>query len=263
LAENKELFMTYRITHSSGSADMVRTINKSYRDLLKTMERLSSGLRINHASDDPAGLVISENMRARIASLNQEIENTSLAIQKYNTADATINQMYSILHGIRSAAVGAANAVSDEQARDAYQNAVNRAVENYNGIIDTAAFNNAMLLDGSEGSVADIGKLSQFDLTDQVQAGEAIEAVDQALAELGQIHVDLGSTQKYQLEARRSDMEVAMSNLTAAESQIRDTDYLKAMVDLIKNEFQLKAGVAVLAHSHMTQQTVLSLLDGR
>ena len=116
--------MPMRINYNNSSARGVYDLNRSYQMLMAAMEKLSSGLRINRASDDPAGLVISEQMRSQIASLNQEIENTSLTIRKYNTADATVSQMRSVLQGVRSMAVGAANGgINDQAAYDAYQSA--------------------------------------------------------------------------------------------------------------------------------------------
>jgi flagellin len=252
--------MSERITNNQASADIVRHINISHRALLKTMEKLSSGSQINRASDDPAGLVISEQMRARIASLNREIENTTQTIRKYNTADATAGQLSSILHGLRSMAVSAADESIDDAGREAYADAAQRAVDNYNQIIETAAFNGAQLLDGSPGSVANISPLDNIDLSDPEFSSQAVMQVDQALLELNQARVDIGATQKYDLESRRSNLEVTAQNLTAAESQIRDTDYAQTVVDMIRDEIRLKAGIALLAHADVTQRAVLSLM---
>lgn len=252
--------MSERITNSQASADIVRHINISHRALLKTMEKLSSGLKINRAPDDPSGLVISEQMRARIASLNREIENTTQTIRKYNTADATAGQLSSILHGIRSMAVAAADETTDDGGREAYAAAARRAAANYNRIVQTAAFNGAQLLDGSPGALANISPLVNIDLSDPESAAQALMQVDQALSELNQARIDIGSTQKYELEAQRSSLEVTAQNLTAAESQIRDTDYALTAVDMIRDEIRLKAGIALLAHGDVTQRTVLSLL---
>jgi flagellin len=253
--------MPLGINYNPDSARGTYGLNRSYQSLLKTMEKLASGLRINRASDDPAGLVISEQMRSQIASLNQEIENTSLSIRKYNTADATVGQLHTVLQGVRSMAVGAANeGFNDQAAQDAYQAAADRAVENYNRIIETAGFNNANLLDGSEGSLVDLPQLGRIDLSDSQHAQQSLEQIDQALSRLDQAQVEIGSTQKYELEAKRSNLEVTVQNLTAAESEIRDTDYPMAVVEMIKSEIQVKAAIALLAHSQVNHRAVLSLL---
>ncbi len=254
--------MSIRINQNQAGADAIRSINVSYRSLLKTMEKLSSGQRINRASDDPAGLVISEQMRAQIASLSREIQNTSLAIRKYNTADATISQLYSVLHGLRSMAVAAADdSAGDDAAREAYQAAAERAVANYNSIIETASFNDSQLLDGSEGSLAHVSTLDHIDLSTSDAASRTILRLEQALADLNRVQIDIGSCQKYDLEARRSSLEVTAQNLTAAESQIRDADFALGVVEMIRDEIKLKAGIALLAHANVTQRSVLSLMQ--
>jgi flagellin len=200
-------------------------------------------------------------MRSQIASLNQEIENASLAISKYNTADATISQLRTILHGARTMAVAAASdGMHDQASLMAYQSATDRAIDNYNHIIDTASFNNARLLDGSEGSLVNLTHLENVNLSSPEDAEASIEIIDRAISQLDQAQVEIGSTQKYELEARRSNLEVTVQNLTAAESEIRDTDYPMAIIEMIKSEFQVKAAVALLAHSHMNHRAVLSLL---
>jgi len=262
LPETKGVDMPIGINYNPGSARGVYDLNRSYQQLMRAMEKLSSGLRINRASDDPAGLVISERMRAQIASLNQEIENTSLAIRKYDTADATVSQLRTILQGVRSMAVGAANeGFNDPAANEAYQAATDRAVENYNNVIDTAAFNNVNLLDGSEGSLANLPQLGNIDLSDPQKAAESLALIDDAMGQLDQAQIEIGSTQKYALEARRSSLEITVQNLTAAESEIRDVDYPMAFAEMIQSEFRIKAGIALLAQANMNHRAVLSLLS--
>ena len=253
--------MPLQVSHNAGGVDRTRHISESYRRLLRTMEKVSSGMKINRASDDPAGLVISEQLRSRIASLNKGIETTTLAIQKYNTADATISQLHSVAHGIRTMAAAAADGgLDDGTVRAAYEAAANRAVENYNHIVETAAFNNANLLDGSDGSLANLPRLDDLDLSSPEGASAALKLIDEAIARLNQAQIQIGSAQAYELEMRRSNLEITAENLTAAESEIRDTDFPEAMVEMIQSELALKAGLAILAHTNMTQQAVLSLL---
>jgi flagellin len=253
--------MPLRIDNSAESRRGVYDVNRSYQSLLKAIEKLSSGLKINRASDDPAGLVISEQMRSQIASLNQEIENTTMMISKYNTADATIGQLRSVAQGIRTMAIEAANGSFNNQAAyDAYQAATDRAVANFNHIIETADFNNTNLLNGGAGALTEMPPLPQVDLSNAEQAVVSLQQIDESLAAINQAQVDIGATQKHELETRRSHLEVAAENLTAAESEIRDTDYALAMVELIKSEVQLRAGIAMMAHSHVTHRAVLSLL---
>ncbi|MCK5126897.1 MAG: hypothetical protein KAR42_11635 [candidate division Zixibacteria bacterium] len=254
--------MSIHINRDQLGANVSRGINKSYRSLMKTMEKLSSGLRINRASDDPAGLVISENLRSRIASLNQEIENTSLAIRKYETADATISELRSNLTELRSQALGASNeGFNFESVQQAYQASAQNSAANYNNVIETASFNGGNLLNGGERSLASLSKLEGIDLSTPEKAQEAISKIDEAMAELDAAQTEIGATQKNELEARRSTLEITAENLTASESQIRDADILQEVANLTRDEINLKAGIALLAHSNLTQKSVLGLFE--
>lgn len=254
--------MSIRINRDTSAGASPRGINKSHESLMKTMEKLSSGLRINRASDDPAGLVISEKMRARIASLNQEIENTSTAIRKYETTDATIGELRSNLTELRKQALGASNeGFNFESTQDAYQAAAQNAAGNYNNVIATASYNGKNLLDGGDGSLANLSQLEGIDLSSPDKASAAIARIDEAMAELDAAQVEIGATQKNELETKRSNLEVTAENLTASESQVRDTDYMREVANLTRDEITLKAGVAVAAHANLSKQAVLKLLE--
>lgn len=243
------------------SNNAVRNLNHSLLKMYKSAEKLSSGLRINSASDDPAGLVISEQMRSRIASLNQEIENVSNQINKYETASSATLEMRSILTEIRSLGVAASNgAIVDEAMQTVYQSEANRLVEQYNRIASTSQYGTQNLLDGSEGSLADIQELDNIDFSDPKAVADAVAYIDEQASGLDSVIVDLGATQKNDLESRLRNLEVESENLQAAESQIRDVDYVKEFTNFMLSQMQVKSGIAVLSHSLITQQTVLDLL---
>lgn len=257
----KGVEMSFRITSGQANADGVRRANETYRSLLRTMERLSSGLRINRASDDPAGLVISENLRARVASLNQEIENTTMSIRKCETADGAISGLRSLLVEMRTQALGASNeGFNMEATQSAYQAVAQNAAGSYNRMIETAEYNGRNLFDGADGSVSELSRLAGIDLSSPSAAAEAIGRIDNAMAELDAAQNDIGSKLRYDLVARRSNLEVTAQNLTASESQIRDADYTLEIANMVRDEITLKAGMALLAHSHVTQKSVLTLL---
>ena len=253
--------MPIRTTHNLIGADASRNLNRTYGSLMKTAERLSSGLRINQASDDPAGLVISEQMRARIGSLNQEIENTTLAICKYQTADSTVGELRSLLHDVRRDAVAALNSgFNDEASQTALDNSAGQAAESYNNIIATSEFNGACMLNGGEGSLVNLSSLEGVDLSSPEKAEASLAKIDQALAELDTAQGEIGSTQKNELEAKRSNLEVTVQNLMSAESDIRDADIPLEISRFLSDQIKLKAGVAILAHSNLTQRAVVSLI---
>ncbi|MCX6826938.1 MAG: flagellin, partial [candidate division Zixibacteria bacterium] len=220
------------------------------------------GFRINSAADNPAGLVISEQMRSRIASLNQEIENTSTMIDKYETADANVQQLRSALTEIRSLAVGAANAgVNNETSREAYQSEADYLVQTYNDTVDNASFGTQKLLDGSEESLTTIPKLSNYDLSSAEGAEKTIKAIDEETARIDRAMADLGATQKNSLETHMTNLQVEAQNLTAAESQIRDTDYIREYANLIKNQLIIQSAMSILSHSSITGRSVVNLLS--
>jgi flagellin len=253
--------MPLRINEDQNRQGGLRRLNQVYDSLAQTMEHLSSDLRVVRASDDPAGMVISEQLRSRIASLNREIESTSLAIRKYDTADASMHQLSSVLAGIQTMAAAAADdGIDDPTARQAYQFAVNRAVAHFNNIIETAGFGDVGLFGGGEGSLTELSPLAPLDLSTSTGARYAMKVVDRAAAELRQAQVEIGAAQKYDLETRRSSLEVTAQNLTAVEAEFRDTDLALEMAKLIRETIQVRASVAVMAHANVTQRGVLSLL---
>ncbi len=245
------------------AVNLVRNLNQTYFNISKSMEKLASGLAINSAADDPAGLVISEQMRTRIASLNQEIENVSYQINKYQTADSALLQERSKLTELRTLAVAAANEGGiDESARAAYQAEADNIVGSFNMIRESSEFGTQKLLDGSEGSVADVNELISVDLSDTESAEAAMKQIDDEISQLDAQIADVGATQKNSLESRRTNLRIESQNLVAAESQIRDLDYAKEYTNFVKNEMLLKSTLSLLAHSTITSGSVLSLISG-
>lgn len=254
--------MAIRINDGGIGKGLAINIGKSYSGLNKTMEKLTSGLRINRASDNPAGLVISENLRSKIGSLNQEIENTTLSIRKYETVDSNIGELRSTLNELKAEAIAAANSGYNSEAMiDAYQATAGNMVSTYNHIVDTASFNGAKVFGSGESSLADVSKLENIDFSSPEKIQQSIERIDSAMSELDKAQGQIGSHQKYNLEAHRSNLEVTVQNLQAAESQIRDTDYLAEASNLVKDKIALNTGMALLAHSNVSRTFVLKLME--
>jgi len=230
--------------------------------LFQAMERLSSGLRINRASDDPAGLVISEQLRAQIASMNQEIENISANINKYNTADSLMGTLREHLIELRSLAVGASNtAFNSDDAQAAYHRSAELITEGYNRIIDNSEYNGAKLFDGSKGSVASINKLSGINMSDAESVKASLATIDNAEKELNAEQVEIGATVKNEFESQRNTLRVSQQNLIAAESNLRDADFVTEYTNFITESFKTRLGFLLLAHSEMNARTILKLFD--
>ena len=256
--------MDFKINTNSNSMNFVRNINSSWSKLTNSIIKLSSGLRINSAKDGPATLVISEQLRSRIASLNQEIENIDSQIYKYQYASSTVGQLRSDLTELRSLAIGAANeGGNSETAQAAYQSSADSIVTNYNNTIKTADYNGSNILDGSYNSVASVNNLGNIDLSTAQSAQIAIEQIDQAIAEIDSVQTDLGAKQAYQLEPQKSTLEITKTNLIAAESGLRDLGYASEFTNMITEMFKLKAGIAIMAHYNMTSKSVIDLLSTR
>lgn len=142
--------MSLRINHNQGSLNAWRHLTNNDFMMNRTLERLSSGLKINSASDDPAGLSISEKLRAQVGSLNQAVENSEQAISMINTAEAAMNEIHNLLTTMRELAIHAANeGVNDSDALEADQAQIRSSLDTISRIADTTQFGTKYLLNGS------------------------------------------------------------------------------------------------------------------
>jgi flagellin len=253
--------MGISILNNVGIMGTVRNISTMQRSLLKTGSKLSSGLRINQASDDPAGLVISERMRAQIGSIAQELTNLDNNINKSNTADQMMTGLEDKLVELREMAIGAADSASnDSNTLQAYQQTAKNAVGAYNRVIETSNYGSQTLLDGSEGSVTDLQKLENIDLSSPEKAAESIEKIDAALSDLNAKHIEVGANTANYMESFRSNLEIAQNNMVAAESAIRDTDYALEKANMMSLLIKEQAGIALLAQGNLNAKSVFGLL---
>jgi flagellin len=254
--------MSVSIRTDLSSRLVVAGFNQNLSDLYGSLQRLATGQRINSAADDPAGLVISKRLQSQIATLNQEIENVSATIDKYQTVSGSVSELRGQLTELRSLAVGASNAAfNDEAVQEAYTTAAESLVNTYNRTIANAHYNGTQTLDGSEGALASVAALEGVDLSSPENAAAAIEVIDQAASELDQTMIDLGAAQKNDLESRRQSLEVTRQNLEAAESTISDTDYAMEMSMFTASLIRSQTNLALLGHSFLANRDVLSLLQ--
>ncbi len=145
--------MSLRINHNTSAINSHRNLQMNQAGMSKTLERLSSGLKINRASEGPASLVISEQMRAQIAGLNQAIDNSETAVSLIQTTEANMSEISNLLTGIRQLAIHAANeGVNDEVMLSADQKEIENALSTIDRIASQAQFGNKRLLDGSRGA---------------------------------------------------------------------------------------------------------------
>ncbi|AJD93756.1 flagellin (plasmid) [Jeotgalibacillus malaysiensis] len=254
----------------------------------KSMERLSSGFRINKAADDAAGLAISEKMRAQIRGLNQAQANTQDAISLIQTAEGGFKSGQEVLKRINELAVKASSETLEDDDLASIGAEINELLEELDATADNMKFNGKKLLDGSadlnitvgangEALNIKIGSMKTADLGDATnkldtfKSGGTNEVVDRttalALIDASQEALKTLSTERAGLGAKENRMEytienikTASKNLTAAESRIRDVDVAKEMMEMTKNQILAQASTSMLAQAMQSPQQVLMLL---
>src|SRR5512133_807892 len=222
--------MSLRINSNVDALAAHRRLSQTSDKVSQSMERLSSGLRINKASDDAAGLGISEKMRGQINGLAQAQRNIQDGVSMVQTAEGNLDEVHSILQRVRELAVEYKNGSISQSGKDAIQSEVNQLASEIDRIGASAQFNGISLLDGTAGGS-------------------------------GSVSFQIGATQN-RLEHALSVTAVYQENLTSAESRIRDVDMAEEMVELTKNQILQQAGTAMLAQANQAPQSVLNLLRG-
>jgi flagellin len=271
--------MSLVVNYNDSAFNAHRNLQATDRMLKTSIQHLSSGLRVNNASDDPAGLVISQQMRGQIEGMDRAINNANDGVNLVKTAEAALNEVHSLLTQMRGLAVHAANSgVNSTEAVAADQAQLDKAVESIDRIASTTRFNGKSLLDGtytnqvfqiganSSDSVAvsitnqDSTTLAVNALNLSTSAGAAIDAIDAAIQTVSDTRSTLGSIQKDTLETTINSLAIARENIAGAESTIRDADISAEMVTFTRNNIMLQAGTAMLAQANSAPQTVLQLL---
>lgn len=272
------------INHNIGALNTHRQLTVNISSQSKNIEKLSSGLRINRAGDDAAGLAISEKMRAQIRGLDQASRNAQDGISLIQTAEGALNEVHAILQRQRELAVQAANDTNEDTDRAALQAEFTQLSEEIERIKDNTTFNTKKLLDGTATDAlqihvgADAGQTIEIDLSTagvdltaahtavaaldistQAGADAAITAVQTQLDSVSSGRSYLGALQN-RLEHTINNLNNASENLTASESRIRDVDMAKEMMEQTKNSILAQASQAMLAQANQVPQGVLQLL---
>ena len=247
----------------------------------KSIEKLSSGFRINRAGDDAAGLSISEKMRAQIRGLNMASKNAQDGISLIQTAEGALNETHAILQRMRELAVQSANDTNVTMDRAALQEEVTQLKEEITRIAKNTEFNTQKLLSGgisgikfqiganetqeisltindmtASGSTLSVGSVS---ISSQTGAAGAITTIDDAIVAVSTERSKLGAVQN-RLEHTIKNLDNAAENLQAAESRIRDVDMAKEMMNFTKLNILQQASQAMLAQANQAPQGVLQLL---
>ncbi|AYO29933.1 flagellin [Biomaibacter acetigenes] len=280
------------INHNISALNAYRQLTVNNTGMQKSLEKLSSGYRINRAGDDAAGLAISEKMRGQIRGLNQAQRNAQDGISLIQTAEGALNETHAILQRMRELVVQAGNDTNTTQDRANIQAEINELNQEIDRISDQTQFNTKTLLDGSlkSGTATlsfqigangnqivslNIGEihtsvlgttslsLAQVNVSvDNLSAAsvaDALSAIDAAIQTVSATRSNLGALQN-RLEHTINNLGTASENLTAAESRIRDVDMAKEMMEFTKNSILNQAATAMLAQANMLPQSVLKLL---
>jgi flagellin len=267
--------MALRIQNNVEAFNAHRNLAGTESRLATSMERLSSGYRINRAADDAAGLAISERLRGQIGGLDQAQRNAQDAVSLVQTAEGSLTEVHSMLQRIRDLAVQYKNGSLSANDRTAIQSEVNQLASEIERIGSTAQFNGINLLNSAQTVSFQVGAadgqvitvsmislgsqvgtsysaLSPTGASDIAEIDSAIDAVSAQRSAFGAIQNRLG----YTLE----NAAIYQENLTASESRIRDVDMASEMVNFTKLQILQQAGTSMLAQANTSSQGVLTLL---
>ena len=282
--------MGLRINTNIASINAQRNLARTQLDLERSLDRLSSGLRITRAGDDAAGLAISESLRAQIRGLSQAQRNANDGISVIQTAEAALNEISNILIRLRELAVQSASTAGiSNSERSFLQNEFSALQSEITRIAAGTQFGGRILLDGSlsgagnalifqvgifNNSLIDrfslnIGSATASGLsitaTDaavstSTAAQEALATIDSALTAVSTLRGNLGASQN-RLQSTINNLAVSIETLSAANSRIRDVDVAAETAALTRAQVLQQAGIAVLAQANISSQVALSLLQ--
>jgi flagellin len=246
----------------------------------KALERLSSGLRVNKAGDDAAGLAISEKLRSNIRALNQASRNASDGVALIQTAEGAMEEVNNMLVRMKELAEQAATGTVGTEERAYLSNEYVALRNEITRISDTTSFNDTKLLDGTLSIQLQIGRenlannrltvtIGDIDSTALVltttistaaNAQSALTSVSTAIQTISNRRASLGALQN-RLESVVSNIDTVVENLTAAESRIRDADIAAETANMTKYSILVQAGVSILAQANQSPMVALSLLQ--
>jgi flagellin len=273
--------MSLRINTNVEAFNAHRQLVGTEMSMSKAMEKLSSGLRINRAADDAAGLAISEKMRAQIRGIAMAHRNTMDGISMVQAAEGALNEVHSIIQRVRELAVQYNNGTLSTMDRAAITAEIAQLSAEVRRIITATQFNSINVLESTTPITFQVGAnageviyvpgldlggttynyFSSIFVNTFTAGGADINAIGAALSTVADIRATLGAVQN-RLEHTVQNLATYEENLSAAESRIRDTDMAKEMTTFTKYQILQKSGVSMLATANQTPQAVLSLLQG-
>jgi len=281
------------INHNMSAMYASRQLDVTNVETTKSLEKLSSGMRINRAGDDASGLAVSEKLRAQIRGLNQAERNILNGVSFIQTSEGYLQETQDVLHRIRELAVQSANGIYTDEDRMYIQVEVSALVAEVDRIASHAQFNGMNMLTGSFAQNSAGGKIMQLQIganmdqntkvyigtmtatslgllnaqgasgpmsiQDPEAANQAIGVIDSALKQVNKQRADLGAYQN-RFETAAKGVAIAAENMQASESRIRDVNMASEMVNFTRDAILNQSGTAMLAQANVRTQSVLQLL---
>jgi flagellin len=269
-----------RINNNISAINTQRNLNVNSFNLSKSLEKLSSGFRINVAADGPADLIISEGLRAQIGGIKAALRNSQEASNLVGIAEGALKEVNDLLVSMRALAVHASNRgvvttaqIAADQAELTNANATITRIGTATRFAGAAVFSAAArTLHIGEGATPATDEVSVTAMTvpvnpttvalgaDGSTANNVIAAIDVAIAAISTQRATLGAVQKNTLQTNINSLSVSLENITATESYIRDANMAEETSAYTKNQILVQAGVSVLAQANVASQSVLALL---
>ena len=285
------------IQHNIAGMNSSRNKGITEGKMKKSLEKLSSGYRINRAGDDAAGLAISELMRNQIRGLNQAMKNTNDGIGLTQTGDGALSEVHSMLERMKTLAIQSANGTYNSVARGNLDDECVQLLDEINRIGTTTNFDEIPLFDGSdpdetfggapfvppekslEGDITlqighskeetmDVPRyymsskglaIGSISVSDLKSANEAVGMIDNAIEVVADIRAGFGASQNH-LEHTYQNLSVTTENMTSAESRIRDTDMADEITSFTRDNIMYQAGNSMCAQANSLPQMVMNLL---
>jgi flagellin len=281
--------MAIYVNTNIASLNAQRNLSTSTDSLKTSLQRLSSGLRVNSAADDPAGLAISQTMTMEINGNNQGIRNANDGISMAQTAEGALGQIQNNMQTIRQIAVQAANGTVSDTNRSQLQTEVDQLTQEISRIVQTTNFNGTMLLSGGSSITFQVGASGVADnqvvasgldlttgmnsyanslsatgtinITTSAGASGVLSALDSDINTVSNDRSQLGAVQN-RFQAVVANMANYVQNLQDSRSRIEDTDFASETANLTSNQILQQAGTAILSQANQVPQAALSLLKG-
>lgn len=254
-----------RINHNITALNTHRNMTLNNAAAGKNMEKLSSGLRINRAADDAAGLAVSEKMRGQIRGLEQAQKNVQDGVSFVQTAEGAMNEVSAMLTRMKELNVQKLNDTYSSGDKANIDVELNELGSQIKSIMADTKFNGMAITSGAtiqsddNAQTIEIGKITTTDFN-ALDSSSTLANIETAIKSVSTERAKLGAVQN-RLEYTSNNLGTTVENLTASESRIRDTDMASEMVKLTKNNILLQASQSMLAQANSQPQGVLSLLQ--